>query len=256
MDRARHGRPAGPRRAARGVPVPVGGGALRQVARAALGAASAACAIAACQSLSPDFDAVIAIEVVVRDSGRIEVGDTLRPTARALNGRGESTAAVFVWSALDTILQVVDSNAGTTVGRNAGTGRLQARVGNLRSNPITITILAPLDSIRPVGPGRDTITVSGPDSLSDSLTVLAFGPTGSTAGRRIAVSVTFPLPASNLTLVPRDTVPTNGSGVAVFQLRLTGGPLPDSAVVAATARRADGTLVPGSPVTFVVEFRP
>ena len=206
--------------------------------------------------MSPDFDAVIAIEVVVPDSGRIEVGDTLRPTARALNGRGDSTAAVFVWSALDTILLVVDSNAGTTVGRTVGTGRLQARVGNLRSNPITIAILAPLDSIRLGGAGRDTITVSTPDSLSDSLPVQAFGPTGSTAGRRIALSVTFPLLASNLTLVPRDTVLTNGSGAAVFQLRLTGVPLPDSAVVAATARRADGTLVPGSPVTFVVEFRP
>jgi hypothetical protein len=142
------------------------------------------------------------------------------------------------------------------VGRIIGTGRLQARVGNLRSNPITITILAPLDSIRLGGPGRDTVTASAPDSFSDSLTVQAFGPTGSTAGRRIALSITFPLVATNLTLVPRDTVLTNGTGAAVFQLRLTGVPLPDSAVVAATARRADGALVPGSPVTFVVEFRP
>ena len=194
--------------------------------------------------------------MVVPDSGRIEVGDTLRPTARALNGRGDSTAAVIVWSALDTTILVVDSNAGTTVGRIAGTGRLQARVGTLRSNPVTITILARLDSITPGGPVRDTITVSAPDSLSDSLKVQAFGPPGSTAGRRIALSVIFPLGATNLTLVPRDTVRTNGSGVAVFQLRLTGAPLPDSALVAATARHADGTLDPGSPVTFVVEFRP
>ena len=194
--------------------------------------------------------------MVVPDSGRIEVGDTLRPTARALNGRGDSTAAVIVWSALDTTIQVVDSNAGTSVGRIVGNGRLQARVGNLRSNPVTITILAALDSIRPGGAGRDTIIVSAPDSLSDSLTVQAFGPTGSTAGRRIALGVIFPLGATNFTLVPRDTVHTNASGVALFQLRLTGVPLPDSAVVAATARRADGTLVPGSPATFVVEFRP
>jgi hypothetical protein len=194
--------------------------------------------------------------VVVPNSGRIEVGDTLRPTARALNGRGDSTAAVIVWSALDTTIQVVDSNAGTSVGRIVGTGRLQARVGNLRSNPVAITILARLDSITPGGPVRDTITVSASDSLSDSLKVQAFGPTGSTAGRRIVLSVTFPLGATNLTLVPRDTVHTNGSGLAVFQLRHTGAPLPDSALVAATARHADGTLVPGSPVTFVVEFRP
>ena len=194
--------------------------------------------------------------MVVPNSGRIEVGDTLRPTARALNGRGDSTPAVIVWSALDTTIQVVDSNAGTSVGRIIGTGRLQARVGNLRSNPVTIFILAPLDSITRGGPARDTITVSAPDSLSDSLKVQAFGPTGSTAGRRITLSVTFPLGATNLRLVPRDTVRTTGSGVAVFQLRLTGPPLPDSVVVTATARHAAGTLVPGSPVAFVVEFRP
>lgn len=198
---------------------------------------------------------MIAIEVGIPDSGLVEVGDTLRPTARALNGRGDSTAAVIVWSALDTTLEVVDSTAGTTVGRFVGNGRLQARVGNLRSNPVTITILSPLDSIKPGGPGRDTITVSEPDSLSDTLTLQAFGPTGSTAGRRIALSVIFPLGPTNLTLVPSDTVRTNSAGVARFQLRLTGIPLPDSARVAATARRADGTLVPDS-VIFVVEFRP
>src|SRR5439155_217550 len=34
------------------------------------------------------------------------------------------------------------------------------------------------------------------------------------------------------------------------------GPLPDSAVVTAAARRAIGTAVPGSPITFVVRFLP
>ena len=76
-----------------------------------------------CKALTPDFDAIIAIEVVVPDSGRLEVGDTLRPRARAINGRGDSTAATFVWSALDTTLQVVDSVSGLTLGRFVGAGR-------------------------------------------------------------------------------------------------------------------------------------
>jgi len=37
---------------------------------------------------------------------------------------------------------------------------------------------------------------------------------------------------------------------------LIAGPLPDSVLVTASAHRAVGTPVPGSPVTFVVRFLP
>ncbi|MGH7538631.1 MAG: hypothetical protein ACREMF_08360 [Gemmatimonadales bacterium] len=193
--------------------------------------------------------------MTVPDSGRVEVGDSLHPSARALNGRGDPVTADIVWSALDTTIEVVDL-AGTTVGRITGTGRLQARVGNLRSNPVTISVIARLDSIA-AGPAvRDTVTVSTPDSLSDSLSVRAFGPAGSTAGRTIGLTLTFPPGAISLTLIPGDTVRTSAAGIAVFQVRLTGAPRPDSAVVTAAAHHGDGTPVPGSPITFVVEFQP
>jgi hypothetical protein len=221
-----------------------------------LGCAAGLGAAAACRALSPDFNAIIAIEVTLPDSGRVEVGDTLRPRARALDGRGDSTAADFVWTALDTTIDVVDSSTGATVGVSAGTGRLQARVGNLRSNPVTVTVLAPLDSIRAEGATRDTVIVSTPDSLSDSLVVHVFAPAGSTpGGRKIALLVIFPPGAAGLTLEPGDTVRTTAAGLAAFRLRLS-GPRPDSAVVTATARHGDGSPVAGSPVTFVVEFLP
>lgn len=199
---------------------------------------------------------MVAIEITVPDSGRVAVGDTLHPSARALNGRGDSTAASFVWSALDTTLQVVDTVTGATLGRFPGTGRLVARSGTLRSPPVTITVLAALDSIAPGGPTRDTVVVSAPDSLSDSLLVHAFGPSGTTGNVQVALSIDFPPGAPGLTLVPGDTVQTDPvSGIAVFQVRLTGA-RPDSAVVTATVRRQSGALVAGSPVTFVVEFLP
>lgn len=211
---------------------------------------------AACRALTPDFNAVIAIEVTLPDSGRVEAGDTLHPHARALDGRGDSTAADIVWSALDTSIDVVDPSTGATVGLVPGTGRLQARVGNLRSNPVTVTVFAPLDSIRAESPLRDTVIVSTPDSLSDSLLVHAFAPGGSTAGgRKIILAIDFPAGAP-VTLVPGDTVRTSATGLAVFQVRLSGAPRPDSCVVTATARHGDGTPVTGSPVTFVVEFLP
>ena len=184
------------------------------------------------------------------------MGDTLRPRARAINGRGDSTAATFVWSTLDTTLQIVDSLTGVTLGRFVGPGRLVARAGGLRSNTVSITVRPPIDSIAATGPTRDTVRVSAPDSLSDSLRIQAFGPTGSTASVKIALSVAaFPPGPAGLTLVPGDTVRTNGAGIAVFQVRLT-GTRPDSAVVSASARHAGGTPVAGSPVTFVVEFLP
>lgn len=196
--------------------------------------------------------------MIVPDSGRVELRDTLHPRARALNGRGDSTAAQIVWGALDTSIAIVDSLSGATVGRNVGTGRIQARVGNLRSNPVTITILDPLDSIRASGP--DTVTVLAPDTLSDSMKIQAFGPpgpTGSTAGRKVILSIILPPGAPGLTLVPGDTVRTNASGLAVFQVRATSGiSRPETVVVTAAARRADGTPVTGSPLTFVVEFAP
>ncbi|HEV2749934.1 MAG TPA: hypothetical protein VGV12_05350 [Gemmatimonadales bacterium] len=49
---------------------------------------------------------------------------------------------------------------------------------------------------------------------------------------------------------------SGGAGIASVKLRLIAGPVPDSVVVAAIARRAVGDTVPGSPVTFVVRFLP
>jgi hypothetical protein len=182
------------------------------------------------------------------------VGDTLRPRARALDGRGDSTAADFIWSSLDTTLQVIDSLTGKAVGHTAGkTGRLVARSGTLRSAPVTISIVAGADSITAAGPVRDTVVVSAPDSLSDSLQVHAFSGGGAAQGLKVALTIDFPPGGSGLTLVPGDTVQTDASGIAVFQLRLTGA-RPDSAVVTASARHRSGTPVSGSPVTFVVEF--
>lgn len=213
-------------------------------------------AAAACRALTPNFDAVIAIKVALPDSGRVEVGDTLHPHAAALDGRGDSVAADFVWTALDTTI-AVDASTGATAGLAPGTGRLQASVGNLRSNPVIVTVIAALDSIRAEGATRDTVVVSAPDSLSDSLAVRVFAPSGAPlGGRKVALTIVFPAGGGGLTLMPGDTVRTDATGVAVFQLRLGTTSRPDSGVVTASARYGDGSPVPGSPVTFVVEFHP
>ena len=212
----------------------------------------------ACGQLGTDLDQLVALEVFLPDSGRVEVGDTLHPGARALNGRGDSVPAQVYWASLDTaFVMVLDSATGVSRADSAGTARLQARAGALRSNPQSVLVLVRLDSASATEPLRDTIVVSAPDSLSDPLGVKAWAGTNGAASRRVVyAAATYPAGATTVKFVPRDTVQTNAGGTAVAQLRFVTGPLPDSVVVTAAVRRPNGTHVPGSPVTFVVEFRP
>ena len=204
----------------------------------------------------------MAIEIVLPDSGRVEVTDTFRPKGRALNGLGDSVQAQLYWYSLDTTIMVVlDSTTGVTLPKIVGSGRLQARTGKLFSNPQTVAVLARLDSMYAGGPTRDTLVVTPTptttDSLSNPLTIatVAFG--GNAANRRVVYAfTTYPASAPVITLLPRDTVPTGSDGTAATQVRLHKGTLPDSVVVTATMRKFDGAPLPGSPVRFVVVFRP
>ena len=196
----------------------------------------------------------MAIDLVLPDSGRVELTDTFRPRARALNGIGDSVQAQVFWSSLDTAtLAVLDSSTGVSISKLLGIARLQARTGSLFSNPQNVTVLAKLDSIRPAGPRLHSV-VAG-DSLSDSLSVQVFSP-GVTipTNRRVVFSrTTFPSTGPIVTLVPDSTILTNSTGAAAVRV-LIRGPAPDSVVVTVTMQHVNGTPVQGSPVTFVVVF--
>jgi len=216
---------------------------------------------------------VVAISVAVRDS--VEELDTLRPHGYALDGFGDSVAATILWATLDTaLLTVVNETTGVMVAKQPGAtpARIQASVGNLPSNPIPIRVLAAADALFAAGATRDSVSLAAqPDSLSDSLTVrlqatTAAGPVD-LSGRPVAFALTvYPGggPGANVALVTSDTAraPVGADtvrttvGLAAVKLRLLDGPPPDSAVVTANAHRAVGTLVAGSPVTFVVRFLP
>ncbi len=208
--------------------------------------------------INTDLDQPVAIEIGLPDGASVEVTDTFRPTVRALNGVGDSVPAQFSWASLDTaVLAVLDSTTGVSISKVIGTARLQARTGNLFSNPQTVTVLARLDSIRPAAVVRDTVPAT--DSLSDSLRVQAFALNGvSPANRRVVFAVvdTFPTGGPGVTLVPNDTVFTNATGLAAVRVRRPTGAAPDSVVITATMNHVNQTAVNGSPLTFVVEFRP
>jgi hypothetical protein len=105
------------------------------------------------------------------------------------------------------------------------------------------------------GPLFDTVVA--PDSISNGLAVQASATGGEAIGRRVVYAMTtYPAGVSTVTFLPNDTVFTSSVGVASVQIKFVAGTLPDSVVVTATMRRPDGTTIPGSPVTFVVEFQP
>ena len=229
----------------------------------------------ACGKLGTDLSQVIALQVTVRDT--VEEGDTLRAHAVPFTGAGDSVAAPISWACLDTaFLTVVDTVAGTFVGNEAGTARIQARSGNLRSNPLSIVVTAAADTLVATRPAADTISIAARDSLSDSLAVLLADtttnapptpPTVNPLGSRpVQFAITHAPAGATVTLATSDTahavattdtVLTNTTGIAGVKVRyLGGGALPDSVIVAASAKRAVGTTVPGSPVTFVVQLRP
>jgi hypothetical protein len=228
-------------------------------------------AAVACGNLG-DLGAVLALEVAAPDS--LEEYDTLRPRARALDGHGDSVRATILWSTLDTaVLSLLDSTTGKTIVRGVSptAGRLLARTSGVISNVISIRPLAAADTL--FAAGATALTLRRADSLSDSLKVeladTVATSTGSLtvplAGRPITYTIVYPATAGPVTLVGRDTshslvtaasVAAGSTGIAFVKVRLLGPVAPDSVVVTAGARRAIGTIVRGSPVTFTVRFVP
>lgn len=217
---------------------------------------------------------MIAIEVTTRDT--VEEADTLRAHAVALTGRGDSVMATFSWITFDAnTLAVVDSLHGVFVARQPGSTDIQARSGNLPSNPQFIVVTAAADTLTAARPTHDTVSIATKDSLSDSLTVEladtitnpAPAPPTVTplANRPVTFAVAYKPSGSTVTLTAdtahaiatADTLRTNAGGIAAVIVRyLGGGTLPDSVVVIANAHRAVGTAVPGSPIAFVVQLEP
>jgi hypothetical protein len=148
------------------------------------------------------------------------------------------------------------------IGDSVGTGRLQARVDELRSNPQQVRVIARLDSMAPDSPQDDTLDVTPTDTTVDSLSnalkirTVAFG--GDASSRRVVYTMAiYPAAGPVVTLVPNDTVATLADGTASVQVKVQpAGPLPDSVVVNAAMQRFHGGPLPGSPVTFVVRVLP
>lgn len=101
-------------------------------------------AVAACTNLPSGGDGIVALEVLVPKVLVIAPDETVTLRARALNQAGDSVAADIRWFTIDTLTISVDAVTGlVTPLAETGTGRVQAGVGSLRSDPISITVRVP-----------------------------------------------------------------------------------------------------------------
>lgn len=192
----------------------------------------------------------------------MDFGDTVTLTAVALNGRGQVVAAPIVWADLDTNVHI-DSLTGMVTAHNIGTGLIQARTGTLRSNPQSITVFVrPDTAFADSTLARDSVSIATkPDSLSDSIRIRVrhydTTDTTSLSLRPVVFSLLTPADTNSFALAPSGTVLTDVNGLAVVQVKLKQGTLPDSTVVqASVVRYFNHVAVPGSPMTFVVRFYP
>jgi hypothetical protein len=117
---------------------------LKSLARAGIVATT----VAACAIISQDFDRIVALQVEP-EALTLTIGDTLLLEAQAVNAAGDIVAdADIFWAVIDVdsgqLGFTLDTTTGTVVAMGAGSGRVQARVADIRSDPITITVVEPV----------------------------------------------------------------------------------------------------------------
>jgi hypothetical protein len=215
-----------------------------------------------CGNLTGGEGGVVALELRLPNPAVVEFGDTIQLQARALDADGDSVGATIVWITPDTTI-ALDSTGLLTTDTTAGTGRVQARVGNLRSDLVTFTIRHRSDIISLTG--ATTLTVAPADSASEALVAVIRSVTPDTQGisgsalvYQVVDSATF-----------RDVVHFAGGGqnlravtgsdggptIPVTLRRNPGATFPATVIVQVSATRPSGTAVPGSGQTFSITFQ-
>jgi hypothetical protein len=211
-----------------------------------------------CSGLDEGEAGVVALEVRVPSPADLEIGETVQLSARPLDKDGDSVAATVIWRTPDTTA-TVDSTTGLVTGVAAGTARVQASVGSLTSDLISLTVLTPADTLAIVGDSGFTLTgdLLASPPLVTSLQSFTSGPL---SDRPVIYEITTPTPDTAVTLtggVLSDTVQTASDGTITSEI-LTLNPSkvrPDSTIIEVRANRTHGAPVPGSGQRFIVRFQ-
>lgn len=218
---------------------------------------------------------MVALDILGPLTRTVQEGDTIQLSARAVNARGEVVADVeIVWESIDTgtVGFTLDPATGVATGTGPGTGRVLARVEELRTGPILITGTAAPDTIFAAS---DTVVVidsaaAASPPLAVTVADLTSSPTDTLAlaGQDVHFRTVEPAPgtpeADGFFLAQTETSPgsdphayvatTGADGRASIVVRRAGDIQPDSAIVHAVLLTAAGDTVAGSPVRFRIRF--
>jgi hypothetical protein len=227
--------------------------------------------VTGCTSFTSDASAPIAIEFVTSQAPplRLEELDTIVVGVRVRNRAGDTIPGVSVrLASLNPDTVAIDSADLGLIGLRPGPAKVVAFAGSLASDPLLVSVVRAPDSLALVGPSPDTAfaTDTASDSLKAALLDLRTNPAQPTAlgsGYLVTFSIAYPvfadLTAATVTLGNdslSQVTKTGPAGTAAVIVRRQGPPpQPDSVVVEASATRAVGTAVAGSPVRFIVRFQ-
>lgn len=229
-----------------------------------------------CSDITDAGSAIVQVQVLAPLITTLDVNDTTRIFARALDADGREVPATIDWVALDTTVQV--DQTGLVTGDFIGLARIQARNGTLASNTVNLTVLPRPDTLVIVG--EDTVRVllgqGGTLALVTRLDSYQQSDTIPANGGRVIYEVVEPVftdPTQRSVeftgQVLIDTVTTGTDGtplIQVFLNRVVGVTSPDSAIVVITGLRSrhatqvDSTIVftadtvPGSGQRFIIRF--
>jgi hypothetical protein len=236
-----------------------------------------ACALASlgggCQGYSTDLSAPVAIEIVTTrlPPFRVEEADTFRVRVVVLDRGGDSIVGRPVrLLSLNPDTLAIDSADFGLVGVRPGSGRVVAISGNLQSAPLVVSVVRAPDSL--VASDSTVQTVAAGDTASQRLTAQlldlrtdttqTLGLAWSDTIHFAIVSPVFASLAAATAILGNDSLTAAvvtstlaPLGTASVIVRRKGAPQPDSVVVQASAKRANGTAVRGSPIRFIVHFQ-
>lgn len=215
-----------------------------------------------CSNLDEGEAGVVALEVSAPASGVLEVGESLQLTARALDRDGNTVDATITWRGVDTTA-AIDPATGIVTALFPGTARVQATVGSLASGLISLTVLAPADTLIIAGDSVLTVLTDVPASAAMLLRLESLHPAGPVAARPVIYTITSPdltglshtVEFAGGLLVDTVSTGTDGQVSTVTLNRVTGATAPDSAIVQVSAFRTRGAAVPGSGQRFIVHFQ-
>jgi Bacterial Ig-like domain (group 2) len=216
-------------------------------------------AAAGCSSLDEGEAGVVALEVRAPLPAIVEVGETLQFSAKPLDANGDSVGVPVTWRSPDATVAVGEAT-GLVTGLAPGQGRVQAVVGSLTGELVSLAVIAPADTLGIVG--DSIVPVAADPGVTPPLTVLlaSNNPAGPLDARPVVFEITSPTAEPLAVTLPGgvliDTLLTAVDGTAgIVVSRVPGALLPDTVFVEIRASRTRGAAVPGSGQRFIVLFQ-